>query len=143
MTSQQRDGPERGDCGQVAPWSPSPVEAQGLSFLFAPGACRSQDVGVVLILSYRPEKKSPIPALSILVRVEQTRQNSIFWSIGSISLQGMRPTVLSGRLPRQCVTDVLNHLCYRCSEPAPERGAVAARTAIQSRRTFDHGAPGL
>ena len=31
----------------------------------------------------------------------------------------MPPIVLSGRLPLQCVTDVLNHLCYRCPEPAP------------------------
>jgi hypothetical protein len=42
----------------------------------------------------------------------------------------MRPTVLSGRSPLQCVTDVLNHLCYRCSEPAPASECCGAAEII-------------
>jgi hypothetical protein len=61
--------------GTFGHWSCAAKALQSLSI--APAACRSQDVGVVLILRYRPGKKSPIPALSILVRGEQTRLQSL------------------------------------------------------------------
>jgi hypothetical protein len=37
---------------------PGLYEAQDLSF-FSPPVCRSQDIGVVIILRYRPGKKNP------------------------------------------------------------------------------------
>ena len=45
-------------------------------------------------------------------------------------------------MPSQCVTDVLNLKCYRCSEPAPRKGAFQIRhglATVYGLRFTDHG----